>query len=121
MSYQYPEVGEELTVQITSKNPQYGIYVTTPIGDSGLIRTQNLSWSHQNKFFEALRVGEYTQAKVTRVLQDGKINFSRKDTFPKPQDVELGTILDGIVDSVEVYGILIRFNAFIALAPWGGN
>lgn len=119
MSYQYPEVGEELTVQITSKNPQYGIYVTTPIGDSGLIRTQNLSWSHQNKFFEALRVGEYTKAKVTRVLQDGKINFSRKDAFPKPQDIELGTILDGIVDSVEAYGILIRFDAFIALAPWG--
>lgn len=119
MSYQYPEVGEELTVQITSKNPQYGIYVTTPIGDSGLIRTQNLSWSHQNKFFEALQVGEYTQAKVTRVLQDGKINFSRKDAFPKPKDVELGTILDGIVDSVEQYGLLIRFDAFIALAPWG--
>ena len=114
MSYQYPEVGEELTVQITSKNPQYGVYVTTPIGDSGLIRTPNLSWSHQNKFFEALQVGEYTQAKVTRVLQDGKINFSRKEAFPKPQDVELGTILDGIVDSVEQYGLLIRFDAFIA-------
>ena len=119
MSYQCPEVGEELTVQITSKNPKYGIYVTTPIGDSGLIRTQNLSWSHQNKFFEALRVGEYTQAKVTRVLQDGKIDFSRKDAFSKPQDVELGTILDGIVDSVEQYGLLIRFDAFIALAPRG--
>lgn len=119
MSYAVPEVGEELTVQITSKNSQYGIYVATPLGDSGLIRTPNISWSHQNKFFEALRVGEYTQAIVTRVLQDGKINFSRKDAFPKPQDVELGTILDGIVDSVEQYGLLIRFDAFIALAPWG--
>lgn len=119
MSYQCPEVGEELTVQITSKNPQYGIYVTTPNGDSGLIRTQNISWSHQTKFYEALRVGEYTQAIVTKVLQDGKINFSRKDAFPKPQDVEIGKILSGIVDSVEQYGLLIRFDAFIALAPWG--
>lgn len=118
MSYQYPEVGEELTVRITSKNPQYGIFVTTPIGNSGLIRTQNLSWSHQNKFYEVLQVGEYTQAVVTRVLEDGKINFSRKDAFVKPNDIELGTILDGIVDSVEQYGLLIRFDAFVALAPW---
>ncbi len=57
---------------------------------------------------------------MTRVLQDGKINFSRKDAFPKPQDVELGTILDGVVDSVEHYGLLIRFDAFIAL-PHGEN
>ena len=119
MSIQYPEVGEKLTVKITSKNPQFGIYVTTQTGETGLIRIPNLSWSHQNKFFEALRVGEYTKAKVTRVLQDGKINFSRKDAFPKPQDIELGTILDGIVDSVEQYGLLIRFDAFLALAPWG--
>lgn len=119
MSYQCPEVGEELTVQITSKNPQYGIYVTTPNGDSGLIRTQNISWSHQTKFYEALRVGEYTQAIVTKVLQDGKINFSRKDAFPKPQDVEIGKMLSGNVDSVEQFGLLIRFDAFIALAPWG--
>lgn len=119
MSIQYPEVGEELTVKITGKNPEFGIYVTTLTGGRGLIRTNNLSWSHQNKFFEALRVGDYTQAKVTKILEDGKINFSRKEAFPKPLDIELGTILNGIVDSVEHYGLLIRFDAFLALAPWG--
>jgi hypothetical protein len=119
MSYQIPKVGEELTVRVTGKDSQYGIYVATPTGYSGLIRPQNLSWSHQHKFFDALLVGEYTQAKVTGVRQDGKINFSRKDVFVKPNDIELGTILDGVVDSVEQYGLLIRFDAFIALAPWG--
>lgn len=74
----------------------------------------------KTSFLKRFKLGIIHRARVTRVLQDGKINFSRKDAFPKPQDVELGTILDGVVDSVEHYGLLIRFDAFIAL-PHGEN
>lgn len=30
MSYSDPQIGESLAVQITSKNPQYGLFVSTP-------------------------------------------------------------------------------------------
>lgn len=119
MSYQNPEIGEQLSVQITSKNPQYGLFASTPNGISGLVRKFNISWSHQNKFYDSLRVGEYMQVLVKNVHPDGKLELSRKEAYPNPHDLLPDMILQGIVDSVESYGLLIRFDAFIGLAPWG--
>ena len=118
MSYSDPQIGESLAVQITSKNPQYGLFVSTPNGISGLIRKLNISWSYQNRFYDSLHVGDYIQAIVTKVHPDGKIELSRKDACANPRDLNLDLILKGCVDSVENYGILIRFDGFIGLAPW---
>lgn len=41
MSYLDPQIGESLAVQITSKNPQYGLFVSTPNGISGLINASS--------------------------------------------------------------------------------
>ena len=49
MSYSDPQIGESLAVQITSKNPQYGLFVSTPNGISGLIRKLNISGSYQKQ------------------------------------------------------------------------
>lgn len=118
MSYQDPQIGESLAVQIKSKNHQYGLFVCTPNGILGLIRKFNISWNHTNKFFDSLHVGEYTQGIVTKIHPDGKIELSLKDACINPRDLTPDTILKGFVDSIENYGILIRFDAFIGLAPW---
>lgn len=95
MSYLDPQIGESLAVQITSKNPQYGLFVSTPNGISGLIRKLNISWSHQNRFYDSLHVGDYIQAIVTKVHPDGKIELSRKDACANPRDLNLDLILKG--------------------------
>ncbi len=118
MSYLTPEIGEQLSVQITNKNAQYGIFVSTPNGISGLVRKASISWSHQNKFFDILRVGDYIQVLVKNVHLDGKLELSRKEAYKNPRKLLSGMILKGIVDTVESYGLLIRFDAFIGLAPW---
>lgn len=118
MSSQNPEIGELFSVQITSKNTQYGLFVSTPNGFSGLVRKLSISWNHQNKFFDSLRVGEHIQVVVKDVHPDGKLELSRKDAYKNPHDLLPGMILKGIVDSVESYGLLIKFDAFIGLAPW---
>lgn len=118
MSYQYPKIGEILTVQITAKNSQYGLFVRTPNGVSGLIRKHNISWNYQNKFYESLNSQDYIQAKVTKVHPDGKIELSRKFAYINPLDLTINTILKGHVDSIENYGLFIRFDAFVGLAKW---
>ena len=95
MSYSDPQIGESLAVQITSKNPQYGLFVSTPNGISGLIRKLNISWSYQNRFYDSLHVGDYIQAIVTKVHPDGKIELRRKDACANPRDLNLDLILKG--------------------------
>lgn len=118
MPYMNPEAGDELVVRVTSKHPELGVFVMTPNGHSGLIRPKELAWNNQSKFFDVIKVGELINARVQQVLQDGKINFSRKALLPNPEEIELGTIMDGVVDSVADYGVFVRFDGFIALAPW---
>lgn len=119
MSYMDPQIGEFLQVTVERNHPRCGLFVRTPNGYEGLVKISDIAWNYPTNIAKSLSRGDMFEAKVIGLHDDGKIDFSRKEALPNPEEIELGTIMDGIVDAVADPGVFVRFESFVALAPWG--
>ncbi len=80
-----PEVGEIYKGTVT-KIMNFGAFVEILPGKEGLIHISKLEHRRVEKVEDVLHEGDEVMVKVIEITDQGKINLSRKDLLPKPEE-----------------------------------
>ena len=80
-----PEVGEIYKGTVT-KIMNFGAFVEILPGKEGLVHISKLAHKRVEKVEDVLHEGDEVMVKVIEITDQGKINLSRKDLLPKPEE-----------------------------------
>lgn len=80
-----PEVGEIYKGKVT-KIMNFGAFVEILPGKEGLVHISKLEHRRVEKVEDVLHEGDEVMVKVIEITDQGKINLSRKDLLPKPEE-----------------------------------
>lgn len=80
-----PEVGEIYKGTVT-KIMNFGAFVEILPGKEGLVHISKLEHRRVEKVEDVLHEGDEVMVKVIEITDQGKINLSRKDLLPKPEE-----------------------------------
>lgn len=81
------EPGEIYLGKVT-KIMNFGAFVEIAPGKEGLVHISKLAHEHVKNVEDVVHVGDEILVKVTEIDKQGRINLSRKDTLPKPENEE---------------------------------
>lgn len=110
-----PSAGDVIQVTITNINESIGAFAMMPNGIVGLIRVKDFAWCNQHNILKSYSAGDTLDVEVIYEMPDGKLNLSRKALLPNPRAVEIGDILEGVVERIESYGLIVRTGDFTVL------
>ncbi|MCK5331149.1 MAG: S1 RNA-binding domain-containing protein, partial [Candidatus Marinimicrobia bacterium] len=79
-----PEVGKEYDGIIT-RLMTFGAFVEYAPGREGLIHISELEWRRVEKVSDVVKSGDKVRVKLIKVDDQGRYDFSRKATLPKPE------------------------------------
>ena len=79
-----PEVGKEYDGIIT-RLMTFGAFVEYAPGREGLIHISELEWRRVEKVSDVVKSGDKIRVKLIKVDDQGRYDFSRKATLPKPE------------------------------------
>ncbi len=111
---------------------QFGAFVEVSEGVEGLVHVSEIGFIRLKHASEGARVGETVQVKILKIEDEGdrlKISFSIKQAggagdpwLQVPQKYPVGSILDGVVDKKEVFGLFVvlepGINALLPKSKW---
>ena len=80
-----PEIGETYKGKVT-KIMNFGAFVEILPGKEGLVHISKLDHKRVEKVEDVLHEGDEVMVKVIEITDQGKINLSRKDLLPKPEE-----------------------------------
>ena len=80
-----PEIGEIYKGKVT-KIMNFGAFVEILPGKEGLVHISKLDHKRVEKVEDVLHEGDEVMVKVIEITDQGKINLSRKDLLPKPEE-----------------------------------
>ena len=80
-----PEVGEVYMGKVT-KIMNFGAFVEILPGKEGLVHISKLAHERVNKVEDVVKEGDEFLVKVVEITDQGKINLSRKELLPKPNE-----------------------------------
>ena len=80
-----PEIGEVYRGKVT-KIMNFGAFVEILPGKEGLVHISKLDHKRVEKVEDVLHEGDEVMVKVIEITDQGKINLSRKDLLPKPEE-----------------------------------
>jgi len=80
-----PEVGEVYMGKVT-KIMNFGAFVEILPGKEGLVHISKLAHERVNKVEDVVKEGDEFLVKVVEITDQGKINLSRKELLPKPEE-----------------------------------
>ncbi len=80
-----PEIGEIYKGKVT-KIMNFGAFVEILPGKEGLVHISKLEHKRVEKVEDVLHEGDEVMVKVIEITDQGKINLSRKDLLPKPEE-----------------------------------
>jgi len=79
------EVGEVYQGKVM-RIANFGAFVELLPGKEGLVHISKLSHDHVTRVEDVVKVGDEITVKVTDIDEQGRINLSRKDVLPPPED-----------------------------------
>ncbi len=79
-----PEVGKEYDAIVT-RLMTFGAFVEYAPGREGLVHISELEWKRVEKVADVLNPGDKVRVKLIKVDDQGRYDFSRKATLPKPE------------------------------------
>lgn len=65
---------------------QFGAFVEIAPGKEGLVHISKLDFKHVNKVEDVVNIGDEIMVKVVEIDKQGRINLSRKDAMPNPDE-----------------------------------
>jgi polyribonucleotide nucleotidyltransferase len=80
-----PEVGEVYMGKVT-KIMAFGAFMEILPGKEGLVHISKLAHERVAKVEDVLKEGDECLVKVIEITKEGKINLSRKDMLPQPEE-----------------------------------
>ncbi len=114
------KVGDLVDGRVT-RTEQFGAFVDLGGGVEGLVHVSEIGYTRLKHAADGIRVGDPVQVKILRVEEEEsrlKISLSIKQAgglsdpwMQVPQKFPVGTMVDGIVDKKEVFGL------FVVLTP----
>ncbi|HHW67405.1 MAG: polyribonucleotide nucleotidyltransferase [Epulopiscium sp.] len=78
----------EMYLGKVTKIMNFGAFVEIAPGKEGLVHISKLAHEHVKNVEDVVHVGDEILVKVTDIDKQGRINLSRKDTLPKPEQEE---------------------------------
>lgn len=125
------KAGDILTGKVT-RVEQFGAFVDLGGGVEGLVHVSEVGFVRLKHANEGVRVGDTVQVKILKIEETEnsvKIGLSMKQAGELvdpwnmiPQQFPVGTILDGVVDKKEAYGVFVNItqgiNGLLPKAKW---
>jgi len=82
-----PEVGTVFAGKVT-RLMAFGVFVEIAPGKEGLVHISKLDHKRVERVEDVVSIGDEIQVKVVEIDERGRINLSRKDCLPKPEQSE---------------------------------
>ncbi len=79
-----PEVGQEFEGTVT-RLMEFGAFVEFLPGKEGLVHISKLAWNRVEKVEDVVKEGDKVKVKLIEIDNQGRLNLSIRDTFPKPE------------------------------------
>jgi len=79
-----PEIGQEYDGTVT-RLMTFGAFVEYAPGREGLVHISELEWKRVEKVTDVVNTGDKVRVKLIKVDDQGRYDFSRKATLPKPE------------------------------------
>ncbi len=125
------KIGDIVQGHVTRTEP-YGAFVDLGHGIEGLVHISEIGFSRLKHANESVRVGDPVQIKILKIEEEEtrlKIGLSIKQAggisdpwMQVPQTYPVGTVLDGIVDKKEVFGLFVvltsGINGLLPKSKW---
>ncbi len=125
------QVGDIVSGQVT-RVEQYGAFVSLGQGVEGLVHVSEIGFVRLKHASEGVSVGDAVQVKILNIQEEGtrlKLSLSIKQAGGAldpwnlvPQQYPVGTIIEGVVDKREAYGLFVvitqGINGLLPKSKW---